>query len=407
MPKLEDYGACAGMHTIDELRHLAQRLKDKSVLYVNSTAYGGGVAEILIQMVPLLKELGVSTRWEVIKGSEEFFNVTKKFHNALHGVPADVTAKDFKVFEETTEKNLAEMDLNSDFVFMQDPQPAAMVKDRHKYKNQWIWRCHIDVSQPDQKVWGFLEPYVKEYDACVFSAPAFARKLPIPQALIPPSIDPLSDKNRDLEPSEIKKILDRLEIPTDKPLATQISRFDYLKDPMGVVDAFKGIRPYVDARLLLVGGAAADDPEGMEVYNKTLEKAKGDPNIKVILLPPGSNVEINAIQRASSVIMQKSTKEGFGLTVSEALWKGRPVIASAVGGIPLQIVHKHSGILTHSNEGVTYWLKRLLQEPGFAKTLGENGRENVRHNFLLTRHLRDYLLLFLFVEHGYSSLIRV
>ena len=253
----------------------------------------------------------------------------------------------------------------------------------------------MDVSSPNPGIWNFLKTYVEQYDSSVFSAPAFSQKLGIPQMLICPSIDPLSDKNRELAPEEMENILRPLNIPLDKPLVTQVSRFDRLKDPLGVIAVFKQIKKYENARLLLVGGSADDDPEGAEVLSEVKEASAGDPDILVLALPPTSHLEINAIQRASTVILQKSLREGFGLTITEALWKAKPVIAGAVGGIPLQIKHKYSGILTHSVEGTAYWLKRLLRDSAYAKKLGEVGRETVRQNFLLTRHIRDYLLLFL------------
>jgi len=402
---LSHYEAVVGSQVIHELRLLAGKLAGKKILHVNSTAVGGGVAEILNHMIPLFNELGVQTRWDVIKGGEEYYAVTKKIHNALHGNPEEFTAADRALFMETQEKNLKQLELREDIVFIHDPQPVGLVKRKEKYKNKWIWRCHVDVSSPQADVWEFLKGYVEAYDRSVFSSPAFSRKLSIPQALVCPSIDPLSDKNRELSAEEVDAVMNRLKIPRDKPLVTQVSRFDRLKDPVGVIQAFKGIRNYVDARLLLVGGSADDDPEGAEVLLEVKEAAGNDPDILVLLLPPTSHLEINAIQRASTVIVQKSLREGFGLTITEALWKGKPVIASAVGGIPLQIAHKYSGILTHSIEGTSYWLKQLLQEPEYAKKLGENGKEHVLHNFLLTRHVRDYLLLFLSLFYPNQSYV--
>lgn len=407
MPRLEEYREIAGPSILEELHLLARHLKGKSILQINSTAIGGGVAEILNRMVPLLNELEIDTRWEVIKGGESFYAVTKKFHNALHGDSQTIRPEDYQVYEDTLDQNLSQMSLEADVVFIHDPQPAALVKKRKTLKNRWIWRCHIDLSEPAPPVWDFLRPYIEQYDSCVFSAPSFAQSLPIPQILIPPSIDPLSDKNRELSPEEIRAILERLHIPTDKPLITQVSRFDRLKDPLGVIEAFLQVKPYLEARLLLAGGSADDDPEGAQVLKEVREKAEQDPDILVLSLPPTSHLEINAIQRASALILQKSIREGFGLTVSEALWKEKPVIAGAVGGIPLQIVHQHSGILVHSVEGAAYWMKKLLHEPQLAKKLGENGREHVRQNFLLTRHLRDYLLLFLSLEHAGSDMIHL
>lgn len=407
MPRLEEYRGIVGPDTLEELHLLARALDGKTVLHINSTAMGGGVAEILSRMVPFLQELGIHTRWEVIKGGEAFYAVTKKFHNALHGDDQGVTSRDYQIYEDTLDENLSMMDLGADMLFIHDPQPAALVKKRREMDGRWIWRCHIDLSQPSPQVWDFLKPYVEQYDASVFSAPAFAQKLPIPQFLIPPSIDPLSDKNRDLAPEEITLVLERLRIPTDKPLVTQVSRFDRLKDPLGVIEAFHKVRSYADARLLLVGGPADDDPESSLVMEEARERAKGDPDILILCLPPTSHIEINAIQRASAVILQKSIREGFGLTVTEALWKGKPVIASAVGGISLQITHKYSGMLTHSIDGTAHALKQLLSEPEYGRWLGGNGKEHIRQNFLLTRHLRDYLLLFLFLSHGQSDFIHL
>ena len=407
MPGLEDYRPVVGPDTIDEIYLLGRRLAGKAAVHVNSTAVGGGVAEILSRLVPLMNELGMRARWDVIKGGEAFYATTKKFHNALHGESEDIGPRDYEVYEQTVAENSAAMDLDADFVFIHDPQPAGLVKVRKQGKNHWIWRCHIDLSRPDQGLWEYLSAYVRRYDACVFSAPGFSQELPILQALIPPSIDPLSDKNREMTEAEVDSVLARLEIPRDRPLVTQVSRFDRLKDPLGVIEAFKLAEHYCDARLLLVGGTADDDPEGAQVLARVRTKAREDPDITVLCLPPTSHLEINAIQRASSVIIQKSVREGFGLTVAEALWKGKPVIAGAVGGIPMQITHKFSGILTRSIEGTAYWLKQLLNEPAFGRRLGESGREHVKQNFLITRQLRDYLLLFLAVEHPGEEIIRL
>jgi trehalose synthase len=399
MPQLVDYQRVVGPQIMEELKILADRLKGKHVLHVNSTAVGGGVAEILNCMVPLMNELGIQTRWDVIKGGEAFYAVTKKIHNALHGDSPLFQEEDFRLFMDVQAQNLRNMPLNEDIIFIHDPQPLGLVERKKTLHNKWIWRCHVDVSSPDPALWAFLKPMIESYDKAIFSAPVFSRQLAIPQVLASPSIDPLSDKNREMSEEEALGIMRRLNIPLDKPLVTQVSRFDHLKDPLGVVKAFKMIKNYVDARLLLVGGTAADDPEGAEVFQEVKEAAAGDEDILILLLPPTSHLEINAIQRASTLIVQKSIREGFGLTITEALWKGKPVIASAVGGIPLQITHKYSGILTHSIEGTSYWLKQLLQDPISAKRLGENGKEHVAQNFLLTRHLRDYLLVFLSLFH--------
>jgi trehalose synthase len=405
--KLADYTAIVGEGVVAELRLLGERLAGKRVLNINSTRVGGGVAEILNRLVPLLNELGLDTRWEVVQGPEEFFVLTKKLHNALHGKPVSFTAEDRKVFNEVTDANAAALDLDADLLFIHDPQPAGLIKKRDARAASWLWRCHIDVSAPAPGAWEFIAPMVERYDLSVFSAPQFAREMKIPQVLIAPSIDPLSDKNRELSQSEVEAILTRFGIRSDKPIVTQVSRFDRLKDPVGVIKAWRMARSRFDCQLVLAGGSATDDPESIAVLQEVREQAGDDADVHILDLPPTSNIEINAIQRASTVVIQKSLKEGFGLTVSEALWKRRPVIASAVGGIPLQIAHKYSGILTYTIEGTAFWIKQLLGAREFARALGENGHNQVRENFLLTRHMRDYMLAFLFTSDGHGDLIRI
>jgi trehalose synthase len=397
MSRLEDYIPIVGQGVIDDLKLAAERLKEHTIQMVNSTAVGGGVAEILNRMVPMLNELGISTKWDVIKGGEEFFSVTKKFHNALHGRQAEITQHDFDIFMDTSNKNIEQFVTSGDIVFIHDPQPIGLVNK--KADNKWIWRCHIDVSKPDQTVWQFLKDYIDKYDAVVFSAPGFAQNLPMRQFLISPSIDPLSDKNKELPTEVIKSVLHKYSIDDQRPIITQISRFDRLKDPVGVIEAYLLVKRHIDCQLVLAGGTAVDDPESVQVFGEVKERAQQDSDIHILLLPQ-NDLEVNALQRGSTVIMQKSIGEGFGLTVAEALWKGKPVVASAVGGIPLQISHKYSGLLCYSVEGAAFAVKQLLNAPGYAKKLGENGREHIRNNFLLTRHIRDYLLLFLSLYHG-------
>jgi len=392
MAKIEEYIPLVGQAVIDDLRLLGERLKGKVIQHINSTPVGGGVAEILNRMVPLLRELGVDTKWDVIRGGEQFFEVTKKFHNALHGRAEEIIRRDFEIFMETSQQNIEGVDTYGDVVFVHDPQPIALIKK--KAANKWLWRCHIDVSEPDARVWGFLLDFIVQYDSAVFSAPAFSRKLPIRQFLISPSIDPLSDKNKELPQETINSVLRKYGILKNKPILIQISRFDRLKDPVGVIEAYLQVKKYVDCQLILAGGTAADDPEGFQVLEEVREKAKDDPDIHILLLPQ-NDIEVNALQRASDVIIQKSIREGFGLTVAEALWKAKPVVASNVGGISLQIKHKYSGLLCHSVEGASFAIKQLLSSPAYAKKLGENGREHIKNNFLITRHLRDYMLLFL------------
>lgn len=399
MFNIDDYAAIAGRNTIDELYFLAGRLQGKVIQHINSTAVGGGVAEILNRMVPLLKQLGVEVRWDVIKGNERFFVITKNIHNALHGAAAQLSREDLQFFIDVNQANAQEMSFSNDIVFVHDPQPIGLVAKRKEVGRKWIWRCHIDFTEPDMAVLNFLKRYIEEYDCAVFSAPAFSRPLAIPQVLISPSIDPLSDKNKELPAEVINDILQQFNLDRERPIVTQISRFDYLKDPVGVVEVYRQVKKHIDCQLVLAGGGATDDPEGMQVLEEVRNAAADDPDIHVIFLPPASDIAINALQRASSVVLQKSLKEGFGLTVAEALWKGRPVIASAVGGIPLQIAHQYSGILTHTIEGTSYYLKQLLNEPDYAEKLGRNGREHIKENFLITRHIRDYLLLFISLDY--------
>ncbi len=374
---------------------VANRLAGKVIQNINSTFSGGGVAEILRRMVPMLSQLGVDARWSVIKGDDAFFQVTKKFHNALHGRPQAITDDDFALFMENTQRNIKELELYGDIIFVHDPQPIGLVLQKKEIGKKWLWRCHIDVSNPDKKVWDFLQPMIVQYDSAVFSAPVFSHELPIRQFLISPSIDPLSDKNRELPPETIDAVLAKYGIPRDKPIITQVSRFDYLKDPVGVIEAFEMVRKSIDCRLVYAGGTATDDPESDKVLAEVREKAGKNPDIHILLVPPESDIDINALQRASTIVVQKSISEGFGLTVSEALWKGKPVVASAVGGITLQVKNKITGLVTHGIPGTAYALKQLLSNPAYAQRLGENGREHVRRNFLITRHLKDYMLLFL------------
>lgn len=398
MLKIGDYEAVAGASAIEELRFLSDRLAGKSVQHVNSTAVGGGVAEILSRMLPLLRDLGVTAWWDVIKGNDRFFAVTKKIHNALHGVAETISPDELDLLVQINRDNAPEVLRDADIFFIHDPQPIALVEARATKGGRWIWRCHIDFTRPLPEVWDFLKARIEAYDAAVFSAPAFSRPLGIRQVLISPSIDPLSDKNKDLPEAYVDSVCGRFGIDRGRPLITQISRFDYLKDPVGVIQAYKLVKEHIDCQLVLAGGGATDDPEGAKVLEEVRREAEADPDVFVLYLPPGSDLEINALQRASDIVLQKSLREGFGLTVAEALWKAKPVIASAVGGISLQIAHKHSGILTRSVEGTAYWIKQLLNEPGYAANLGANGRRRIQGHFLITRHLRDYLLLFLSLD---------
>jgi trehalose synthase len=393
-PRFEDYGAIIGRPELDEIHFLARHLRGKTVKMVNSTAVGGGVAEILNRLIPLMNELEIPTRWEVITGGNDFFEVTKGFHNALHGGDYNLTKQIQDIFMSYNEQNRQRMQFVEDLFVIHDPQPAGLIRSKSETRGRWIWRCHIDLSNPHPAVWDFLRPLVEQYDAAIFSAPAFTRKLSVPQYLFFPSIDPLSEKNKELDESYINKVCDDFGIDRSRPIITQISRFDRLKDPVGVIEAYKLVKKYVDCQLVLAGGGATDDPEGAVVLQEVMNAAGDDPDIIILNLPPWSALEINALQRASTLIVQKSLKEGFGLTVTEGLWKQKPVVAGAVGGIPNQIVHKLTGVLVHSVEGCAYQIRYLLTHPEFASELGRNGREHAKENFLITVNLKRWLLLF-------------
>lgn len=407
MNGLNDYIPIVGQDVIDQLHRLAARLTKRRFVHINSTRTGGGVAEILSRAVPLLNQLGLETNWEVIIGDPEFFEITKAMHNGLQGDRVRFTLRMMEHYREINRENAKRFTWEADFVLVHDPQPAALIEDLRDRAAKWVWRCHIDASRPQRHVWKFLRDYVTRYDASVFSMSSFAQNLPHPQYLIHPSIDPLSDKNRDLTPTEVQAVLDRLGIRRDRPLILQVSRFDSFKDPMGVIQAFKMVRRHTPCQLLLVGGEATDDPEGPEIFARVKEAAADDPDITILLLPPDSHYEVNALQRAADVIVQKSVREGFGLTVTEAMWKGKPVIGGAVGGIVLQVRDYHTGFLVHSPEGCAFRIRYLLHRPEIARRMGKLAKEFVRRHFLITRHIRDYLTLMLFIDNPGSRFIEL
>src|SRR5580698_1842819 len=391
---MDDYRSIIGQANLDALRFLARDLKGKTIKMVNSTAVGGGVAEMLNRLVPMLTELEVPTHWEVITGGNDFFEVTKAFHNALQGSDYQLTKHVEEVFLMYNEQNMHRMQFGEDLVVIHDPQPAALVRSRADSGSHWVWRCHIDLSHPNPQVWNFLRPYIEQYDAAIFSSQSFSRQLPIPQYLFYPCIDPLSEKNKNLDDTTIQAVCDEFRVDRSRPIVLQVSRFDRAKDPVGVIQAFKLARKYTDCQLVMAGGGATDDPEGAAVLQEVKAAAANDPDIIILDLPPWCALEINALQRASTLVVQKSIKEGFGLTVTEALWKGKPTIASAVGGIPNQVIDKLTGMLVHSVEGCAYQIRYLLTHADFARRLGENGREHVKENFLMTTNVKRWLLLF-------------
>lgn len=400
---LAAYDGIANSSVIRELRTLGGKLKGIRVVHVNSTREGGGVAEILSWMIPLMSDLGIEASWEVIEGTSEFFAVTKSFHNGLQGFPVTISRQDMETHRAVNETNMARlrpMLADADIVVIHDPQPAPLLDLCPERKGKWVWRAHIDISHPFLPVWKALQPLVKDYDASIFSMSQFAQPLPHPQFLVAPSIDPLSDKNIDLSQTEINAVRADFGLDPDRPLLVQISRFDRFKDPLGVIAAYRMVRKVLPVQLVLAGGGATDDPEGKAVLDEVMDAVAGDPDIHVLLLPPDAHRTINALQRMADIIIQKSVKEGFGLTVTEGLWKAKPVIGGDVGGIRRQVFNYHTGFLVNTPEGAAHRIRFLLHHRAMIDEIGHKAREFVRENFLLTRHLREYLTLFHWLLHG-------
>lgn len=395
---LEDYKKIAGQKAIDQLLQLAKPLKNLKIVHVNSTKIGGGVAEILTKMLPLTENLGISNcHWETIQGSFDFFNCTKNFHNALQGNKVLPPKSHFNVFESTNAENAEKLRpilQDADIVIIHDPQPLALIEHFPERKGKWIWRCHIDASKPFRPVWTYLKKYIEKYDATIFSLAEFCHPLQNPMFIILPSIDPLSEKNIELSENEIRKKVELFGIDPERPLLLQVSRYDRFKDPLGVIEAYRLVKKFnPSAQLVLAGGGALDDPEGEIVLNEVKLASEIDPDIHVLLLPGDAHRTINALQRASDIVIQKSIKEGFGLTVTEGLWKGKPVIGGNVGGIRKQIVNWQTGFLVNTPEGAAYRIRYLLQNREKIHEMGRIGKEYVREKFLITRHLREYLTL--------------
>lgn len=399
---LDAYALVAGKEAINKLQQLSAPMKGKKFVHVNSTRVGGGVAEILMKMVPLMNELGIETSWEVITGKDKFYQCTKSMHNALQGDPIDIPEDLYKAYEETNAENAEQLRPvleKADYVIIHDPQPAPLLKLCSGRKGIWVWRCHIDASKPHPSVWEFLSQYVKDYDASYFSLADFSQQLPHTQYLIPPSIDPLSEKNMDLSKEEVESVYEEFGLDPLRPIMLQVSRYDRFKDPIGVIQAYKLVKQSIpEIQLVLAGGGATDDPEGEEVLREVKKAAGDDADIHILLLPADAHKTINALQRASDIILQKSLKEGFGLTVTEAMWKGKPVIGGNTGGIRLQLVNGHTGFLVDTPEGAALRIQYLLQNPGKMSEIGYNSKEYVRKHFLNTRHLREILSLFTLLE---------
>lgn len=403
---LDDYRNTVGSVVISQLRQLANKLKGTKIVHVNSTRLGGGVAEILNWLVPLMNDLGLEAGWEVIEGNEDYFKVTKTMHNGLQGSSVILSESMISNYEKTVAMNgqrLRPVLEDADFVFIHDPQPAALLEHCPNRRGKWIWRCHIDVSHPKRSIWKYLRTKIGSYDASIFSLPDFAQFLPHPQFIIAPSIDPLSDKNRLLDPSEVSKTLECYGIRNDIPFIIQVSRFDRFKDPLGVIEAFKIVRKSKKVELVLAGGEATDDPEGTKILEEVKEAAATAKDIHVLSLPGDAHLTINALQRASTIVVQKSLQEGFGLTVAEAMWKKKPVIGGNAGGIRLQVHNNHTGFLVNTPEGTALRILELIRRPERIKTMGETARIFIKDNFLLTRQLREYLTLILGLRDGLAN----
>ncbi|MBW1718818.1 MAG: glycosyltransferase [Deltaproteobacteria bacterium] len=402
------YAEVTGLDVVNQLSQLAAPLKGMKVVHVNSTKEGGGVAEILIKLVPMMEALGLDVKWEVLEGSPDFYQCTKGFHNAIQGFSVELSEAMLEAYETVNAENVERLRSvleEADFVFIHDPQPAPFLNLCPNRRGKWIWRCHIDCSRPYRPVWKYLKKWIQDYDASIFSIAQFAQLLPHPQYLIAPSIDPLSEKNIDLPEEEIRGVFDRFDLKPDLPLILQVSRFDRFKDPVGVIEAFRQSRKMVPLQLVLAGGGATDDPEGEKVLDEVRKAAEDEEDVHVLLLPPDAHRTINALQRASDIVLQKSIREGFGLTVTEAMWKGKPVIGGDTGGIRLQGVDHFTGFRVRSPEGAALRIRYLLHRMDKLEEMGARAKRLVLENFLLTRHLREYLALMIGVLHGLEDRI--
>lgn len=386
---VQDYEPFVGTETVERLREKAKPLQDLHVVHVNSTYYGGGVAEVLSSVSLLMNSLGIKTGWRVLHGSPDFFSVTKKIHNALQGCEIDLTDRKKEIYEQVIYQNAARNHLEHDIVIIHDPQPLPMIRHYRK-RGPWIWRCHVDLSEPNMEAWNYLTPFVEMYDAVVLSLKDYEQNLRTPQVFFMPAIDPFAIQNRDFSDDEIDERLDHYGIPTDLPLVVQISRFDRWKDPEGVIQAFTRARKDVDCTLVLLGNVATDDPEGEKVYESLLNHREQ----RIVILSRQDTALVNALQRRATVALQKSIREGFGITVTEAMWKGTPVIGGNVGGIRYQIEDGVNGFLVSGVEEAAERIVQVLRDRDLREQLGRKARDTVKDRFLLTRYVEQYLDLF-------------
>jgi trehalose synthase len=392
MTRVEDYRDIASQGTVDLLLRLAERIRGRRLLHVSPTRYGGGSADILGRLVPIMGDLGIEASWEVMVGDAEFLAATKSLYAALLGSDRIITEEMLQDYLEVNRHTAERLNLGGDLVLIHDLEPLSLVEGRPA-GGKWIWHCHHDLSTPQRRAWSFLRPYVARYDAAVFLLPKFAQRLPIPQFIIYPSIDPLSERNRELSRGEVRAVLDSLGVPGDKPLLLQVGPFDSSRDPLGTINAYRLVKKHYDVRLVLAGTATSDGAQNLKVLSEVQEAAAQDSDIVVLILPPEAHLQINALQRAATIVLQKSVRDDFALGVAEAMWKGKPVIGGACGGIPVQIVYDVTGYTVNSVEGAAFRLRHLLNNPELIARMGGAGREHVRRNLLITRHLRDYLML--------------
>jgi trehalose synthase len=393
--KIDDYRAVAPPGTVDIILKLAERVQGRRFMHVSGGRFGGGAAEMLRTLVPILSDLGLDAGWEITGGDPLFYSTGRALQQALEGTERVLTDEALDHYLEMNRINAKKLRLDADLVLVHDVQPASLVADRPG-GGRWVWRCHFDCSRAQRRAWSFFRPVVKQYDGAVFSLPRFTHRIGIPLYVIHPSIDPLSDKNRELSPREIQTILGPLGVPLGRPLLLQVGPFTRDRDPLGVVNAYRLVKKSHPVCLVLAG-SAGDDRESADVLADLREAARQDPDVIVLELPPDAHLQINALQRAASIVLQKSLREGFGLGVAEALWKGKPVIAGFAGGLPQQIVYDVTGYVVHSTEGAAFRIRHLLNNPELIARMGAAGREHVRRSFLTTRHLTEYLALLIHV----------
>jgi len=389
--ELEQYREVAPKGTIDFLYRLSDLVQGKRFLHITAVRYGGGMAEILRRLVPMMESLGIDARWEVLAGTQEFSDVTRRIADGLQGSPQTISEEQYQTYLDVTTRNAKALNLDADLVFTHDPEPAGLVD--HRKGGKWVWRCHLDAGRPHRSVWSLFRRHVVKYDAAIFSLSGFAQRLPIPKFLLHPSIDPLTDKHRDLSRAEIGEVLDRFHIARGVPILLQVARFDRFKDQIGTIRAYRMAQKYHRCQLVFAGSGVIHDPVGEKVLAEVQEAAGNDPDIHILQLPPEADREINALQRASTIVIQKTLKDGFGMAVSEAMWKGKPVIGGTAGGVSAQIVDGATGFIVHSVEGAAFRIRYLLSNPGIMTRMGATGKEHVRRNFLITRHLGDYLTM--------------